>query len=437
VRPSSQRPRGRSVLASRGFALLWVSSTVSALGTAVTSVALPLVAVITLHVNTFQVGLLTAAGTVAWILFGLVSGVWADRLPSRPLLVTCDIVRAVVLLSVPIAAAAHLLTLSQLIAVAFIVGVGTVFFDVTVQSYIPQVVHGEELLAANSRLQGGAETARVGGPALGGVLVQLFGAPATLLTNVASFVVSAVCLLGTGRAADTEEPAPPQGGQLAQIKEGLVFVWSSPVLRPLALTAASFNFCESGIMAIQVVFLVRGLHVRPSLVGALVAGDGLGSVIGALTAGRVAGWLGSGGAVTVSVIAGPLLSFLIPLTVQGPGLLLFAVGTAGLAVFTVIFSIMARVYRQTVVPRGLLGRVTAVNRFISWGVLPIGALAAGALGSAIGNRGALWVISVVLMIATPLPVYFSPVWRSRDISPVPAASPGGGPQERPDRPEEA
>lgn len=412
----SQEPGGGPAVGRRGFLLLWSAATVSALGTGVTSVALPLVAVLTLHASTFRVGLLSAAGTVAWVLFGLVSGVWADRVPGRPLLVSCDLARALVLLSVPVAAFTGVLTFGQLLVCAFAVGVGTVFFDVASQRYVPAVVGQAGLLSANSRLQGGEEVARLSGPALGGVLVQLASAPAALLTDAASYLVSALCLAGTGGAGRQEEPAKPAGSQLSQIREGIAFLWGRPVLKSFAFTAASFNLCESGILAVQVPFLIRTLHVAPGFVGVLVAADGFGAVLGTMVTGRVAGRLGSGRAVLAAVLAGPLLSVLIPLTQRGGGLLLFAVGAAGLSMFTVVFSILARVYRQTTVPRQLLGRVTAVNRFISWGVLPVGALLAGALGQAISDRGALWAMAGMLVVLTPLPILLSPVRRARDIA---------------------
>jgi len=404
----------------RNIALLWGSSTVSALGTAITFVALPLAAVVTLHVPAFEVGLLTAAGTAPWLLFGLVSGVWADRLPGRRLLVTCDLARAAVLLSVPVAAAAGLLTLGQILGVAFVIGVSTVFFDVTFQSYVPALVSSGRLLWVNSRLEASAQVATVGGPALGGLLVQILGAPATLLTDMASYVISAACLSMTGDRRTGAASAPAPGGQLAQIREGMAYVWTSSALRSLTLSATSFNLCQAGILTLQIVFLVRSVHVRPALVGVLIAADGAGALLGALASSGLTRRLGSGRVVVLSVTAGPTFAVLMPLTTPGPGLLLFVTGMAGLALFTAAFSVVARVYRQITVPRHLLGRVTAVNRFVSWGGIPLGSLIAGALGSAIGVRPALWAVVVAQLVMTPLPVLLSPLRHTRDITAAPS-----------------
>jgi len=176
----------------------------------------------------------------------------------------------------------------------------------------------------------------------------------------------------------------------------------------------------------SVVFLVRTLHVSPGLVGVLLAADGLGGVLGAVVVGRIVDRIGIARTLLVAVFAGPILSLLVPLTVRGAGLLLFVAGMSGLSVFVISFSVVARVYRQTVSPPHLLGRVTSVNKFISWGVLPIGAVLAGALGSAIGNRPTMWVIAIGIVVTTPLAFAFSPLWRSRELEvrvPQPAEPP--------------
>src|SRR5262245_28292658 len=129
------------------FARLWLAGTVSNTGTAVTAVALPLVALLTLRATTFEVGVVSAAGYISWLVFGLYAGVWVERHLRRPLLVACDLVRGAALVSVPLLAALGMLTLAQLIAVALVVGMATVFFDIAVQSYLPSIVEQDELLA--------------------------------------------------------------------------------------------------------------------------------------------------------------------------------------------------------------------------------------------------------------------------------------------------
>jgi MFS family permease len=402
------------------FALLWGAQTTSALGTAVSTVALPLVAVTALAASTFQVGLVAAAGYAAWLAFGLPSGVHVDRLRRRPLLLSMDAVRGVALASIPAAWAAGVLSLAQLVVVALVVGSATVYFDVAFQSYLPSIVPPADLVAANSALQGSESAAQVAGPALGGVLVQALGAPAAVLADAASYLVSVLCTLRV-RRVEPPPARPPAAGLLPQVGVGLRFVRRHPVIGPLTVTAGIFNFAAAGIQALVVVFLVRTLAVAPGMVGVLLASLGLGGVAGAAAASWLGARVGSARALFLSVAVGPLSALLIPLSTSGPGLLFFATGAAGVSASMVVFSVLARSYRQSATPPELLGRVTATVRFLSWGVLPAGALVAGGLGEVAGNRAALWAVCATLLL-TPVPLVRSPLRHARDLPTEPVAA---------------
>ncbi len=400
--------------ARRDFALLWGAQTVSACGTAVSSIALPLVALTVLDATTFQVGLVTAAGYVAWLVFGLPSGAQVDRVRRRPLILATDAARGLALLSIPLAWAFGTLSLAHLIIVALLVGTASVYFDVAFQAYLPSVIAAADLLRANSRLQGSESVAQVGGPALGGILIQALGAPVALLADVGSYAVSVACVLGIRR----DEQPPPRisaAGLPSQIMAGLRFVRRHPVIGPLTLSAAVLNFAGAALEALVVVFLVRTVGVSPGMAGVLLGGLGLGGIAGAASVGWLSARLGSVGALFLAATAGPLLVLLVPLTVDGPGLLFFAAGTAGISASTVVFSVLARSYRQSVTPPQLLGRVTATVRFVSWGVLPVGAVIAGALGEELGNREALWVVGAVFLLA-PVPILLSPLRHTRTLT---------------------
>lgn len=395
--------------ANWNFNVTWTSIVVSDLGTAVTSVALPLTAVLTLHASTLQVSLLTAAGLVSWILFGLFAGVWVDRLQRRRLLIACDTVRAIVLLSVPLAAAYHMLTLTQLVVVAFVIGVGAVFFDIGFQTYLPQVIAEDQLMAGNSKLQGSSQAAQLAGPALGGAIVNLVGAPLTLLIDAGSYLVSAGCVAGI-RAMDVRPAgAETHGRMLDDIRHGLRYVWRHPVIRPLMLAAASFNLWGAGIEAVAVVFLIRDVGLTSAAAGAVLVGNGIGGVLGAFVAPALSRMMGDGRAALLAAIAGPAAALLLPLSAHGARVTCFVAGSIGLSAFTVVFSVMARVYRQTAVPAELLGRVTSVVRFVSWGVLPLGALFGGVIGQVAGNRAALWWVCTLALALTPLSLLLSPL----------------------------
>src|SRR5205823_8501402 len=188
---------------SSGFRKLWAGQSVSRLGSAVTTFALPTAAVLQLHAGPFEVGLLMAVNKVAFPLLGLPVGVWIDRLPRRPVMIAADLGRALALSSLPAAAFSGHLTLPLLYAVAGLMGVLTLLFDVAYLAYVPSLVGREEIRVANSRMQVSESVAEITGPGLAGFLVQAVGAAQTIAVDAFSFLVSALSL------AWIRSPEPP------------------------------------------------------------------------------------------------------------------------------------------------------------------------------------------------------------------------------------
>jgi hypothetical protein len=406
---------GTSLLAQVSFRRLWLGQTVSVFGSQVTVLALPLTAVIVLHASTVQVGLLTAAAYAAFIVIGLPVGVWVDRMRRRPVMVAADLLRALVLGSVPVAAALRDLTLVQLYVVALVSGVGTVFFDVAYMSYLPGLVGRERLVEANAKLRATQALAQVAGPSLGGILVELLTAPITLLADAASFLVS----VGTLIAIRVPEPAPsaPESRSLSgEMAEGLRFVSGHRILRMIAASTGSANLFMSAYMAIGVVFLVRQIGLTPGLIGLLMSMGAAGGVLGALTARSLARLMGSARIVWLSPSVTAPFALLIPLTFPGPGLVLFAVGDFALYLGAVVYNVNQTSFRQILCPNRMLGRVNATMRFLAWGTIPVGALVGGVLGGWLGNRGGLWVAVTGTALA-PLFLVFSPLRGMRDLLP--------------------
>lgn len=401
-------PEGR-----HDFTLLWIAATISYAGTAVTTVALPMVALVTLHASTFDIGIISAAGLICWLLLGLSAGVWVDRVVRRPLLIACDVVRALALVTVPIAAALDLLTVLQLIAVALIVGAGSVLFDIASQVYLPAVVPPAQLLVGNSKLQGSQAAAQTGGPALGGLLVQLITAPLALVVDVASYLVSALLLVSV-RRSETPVVSITKQRMLPQIKEGLAYVLRDDLVRPLLFLATGINLAAAAFDVLLVPFLLRSEDISPGLIGVLIACGGVGGVVGAAIGPKIAVRIGSARTMLIVAVLGPVLGLLVPMTTAGAGLVLFAVGLAGRELCIAVVSLLARTYRQMTAPPELLARVTASIKFISWGVLPIGAFLGGAAGQWLGNRNALWAVSALALL-TMVPILFSPVRGRRDL----------------------
>jgi MFS family permease len=394
------------------FWTYWSASTVSSVGSAVTSVALPLVAVTVLHATAFEVGLLAAASYVAWIVIGLPAGVLVGRLPLRGTQVAMDLVRAATLASVPLAWWFGTLTLAQLVGVALVNSFANVVFDVGAMTLLPAIVPKEELATRNSLNSGTHAVTQLGGPSLGGVLVQLLGAVPTVLVDAASYLSSAV-LVSRLPARRAPQPATPARTR-EMIREGWRFVTRHPVMGPCMWAATAVNFACGALLALAPVYLVRVLHASPGLVGVLIASEGVGSLVGAALAPRLSRSLGSARALFAAGLAGACCALLMPLGYGAAGMVLFAVGNAGFAGGVVVLSVNTRTYRQTSSPPELLSRVMATVRFVSWGAVPLGSVAAGALATLLDPRAALWAMSALTFLPL-LVLAASPVRRMRDL----------------------
>ncbi|MEU2878730.1 MFS transporter [Streptomyces sp. NPDC007070] len=392
----------------------WGASTASGIGDAVTAVALPLLAVLVLHASAFEVSLITAASYAAWLLIGLPAGVLVHRLPLRGTQVAMDLTRAVAVASVPAAAALGVLGLPQLIVVALVVGLASVVFDVGNSTFLPSIVTKEELTARNSLTSGTHAATQLGGPSLGGVLVQLLGAATSIVVDAVSYLVSAALMSSLPRVPHPAHQGPRRG-MAEMIREGWRYVTRHPVIGPCAADATAVNFVCGGLMALTPVFLVRTLDAPPALVGVLIAADGLGTLVGAALTPRIVARLGSGRALRRAAVASPCFAVLMALSGHSAGLALFALGNAGFGACVVVTSIVTRTYRQTATPPELLPRVMATVRFVSWGAIPFGALAAGG-ASALWNERASFVLMAVLSLASPVVLLASPVRRMRELA---------------------
>lgn len=397
----------------RDFRLLWSAETISQCGSAITTVAMPLVAVSTLQASTFLVGLLATAVWLPSLLFGLHAGAWVDRVGSRRIMLACNIAAAVVLGSVPVASALGLLGSMQLLIVAFLVGIATVFFRTALPSYLPSLVGPEHLVEGNAKLHGSISAAELVGPGIAGLIARWFGAVAALLVDAFTFLIATVCLLGI-RTREGGRSTPARVPMTRQIGEGLRFVAGDRYLRPMALFAASGNLSAVGVQALLVVFLVRGVGVEPGTIGLLMASMGAGGIIGALVATRVARRFGTARGLLLAVLCTEPFCLLIPLTGTGPRLILFVVGLLVMSVGIVVSSVITASFRQAYCPPRLLGRVTASMRLPAYAAMPIGGVLSGVLGTVLGTRAALWILSGWVALSG-LILLFSAIRHDRDL----------------------
>lgn len=395
------------------FRRLWIGDGISKIGSSAVVLALPLLAATTLGASNWEVALLTTFSTLPLLLIGLPVGAWADRLRRRPVLITADLGRAALLAWIPVAAALDVLTIQQLYAVALLVGVGSVFFDVSLGAYLPTLIGRPRLTEGNGMLEANRSVASSAGPAIGGQLIHWFGAPLAVVSTVFGYLWSAAWL-ALIRTPEQQPPRDENPNLAREIRAGVRFVLAQPFIRATTFHATFAVLFLSTRHAIEVLFLLRTVGLGPGVIGVLMTTAGLGAVAGAVLATRIANRIGRARSVLVSGVAMGGFSMLIPLTSPGTGLIFFAVG-AGMVSFSIIVSRVVGIsLAQTLCPDHLLGRMNATTRFLAWATLPLGGLVGGALGTALGLRTTLWLTAAGLLLSS-LWLLLSPACRVRDL----------------------
>jgi MFS family permease len=405
--------RGGALLHHVDFRRLWIGETVSQLGTTVSQLALPLVAILVVHASTFEVGLLTALESAAFLVVGLPAGAWVDRMRYRRVLIVNDVVRALALGSIPAARWLGVLSIEQLYVVALVTGISTVFFDVAYQSYLPQLVDRELLVEGNAKLQGSESVSQIAGPSIGGVLIQVLTAPYAVLVDALSFVWSAAWVT----AISTRPPRPerrPDRHLRREIAEGVRFVLGNRLLRAIAACTSTSNLFSSVAAAVFYILLARQLHLSPGWIGLISSTSAVGGLLGSLVASRFAARVGQGPAIWMSALAATPAAFVVPFVHRDWTLVLLALTQLTMWMAVVVYNITQVSFRQGLCPPHLLGRMNATMRFLVWGTMPLGALIGGALGATIGVRNTLLVAAVGGGLSF-LPVLLSPLRTMRDL----------------------
>ena len=405
--PAAVHAASASLWHNRSFLRLWLAQGVSHAGTSITNVALPLTAVLLLGATPAQMGLLDIAGSLPNLLFGMVAGVWVDRTGRRPILVGADLGRAVLLGSIPIAAALGQLTFLHLWLVAFLAGSLAVFFQIASIAVLPSLVTRSQLVDANSKLSLSDSVMSVAGPSLAGGLVQVVGAPKAIAVDAVSYVLSALALGGLGSAEPRPERRP--GTVWGEIGEGVRELVRTPLLKVLTLTSSIGMFAGAVQSTVLILFLARDLGVTPAVIGLVVACGGGGSLVGALSAGRAARRLGIGPTMLLGKCLWLIGGLLVPCAgIAGSDLLLVVIGQVLVGAGTTIYIVNQISLRQALTAVRLLGRVTAARRFLLFGAAVIGAAVGGVLGEMVGLRATL-VVGVVALGAELVVLVISPI----------------------------
>ncbi len=379
-----------------GFGSFWAASTVSAFGSYVTTLAVQVLVVVTLHGSAGQVGLVNAAGWLPYLLFGVLTGVLVDRVRRRPLLVATDLARGVLLLAIPVLAVTHQLRLGVLIAVLVVFGTLSLVNDAAFQSFVPRLVPARRLTSAHARLDQSDAVAQTSGPALAGGLVSLLGAPWAVLVDAVSYVVSGVLIA----RITVVEPAPPPrragsgGGIRAEAVEGLRWVYTHPTLRSFAVGTHAWFLFNGVSGAVLVPFALRTLGFTPFGLGLALSAAGVGGLAGSLAATGLGARFGVGRVVVVCWAAEGVAYVLLALSAALPtGWALFGAGELLFGLGLGAENANSMGYRQAVTPDRLQGRMNTTMRSVNRAMIVVAAPLGGLLADTIGYRPVLWIVA--------------------------------------------
>ena len=408
------KPTG-SLWRDRNFLTLWSGQALSQFGTQITELALPVLAVLILNASEWEIGVLGAAQVAAFLVVGLPAGAWIDRMRKRHVMIWADAVRAVALGALPVLAMLGVLHIWHLYVVALIMGIATVFFDVSNQSFIPSLVRGDQIAEANGKLQTTEQLAGLAGPAAAGWLIGVFTAPIAIIIDAATYVASFFTLLFT---KDHEKLRAPEDHAplMKEIGEGLRWVFGNPLLRRIVGTTGTANFFGTISGTLMPIFVLRELGLTPTMFGLVFSVSAIGGLLGAIATPRIVAKIGEARAIPISAIGFCTVPFFLPAISLVPELAFpFLAIQMFLTSFTVLlYNITQVTFRQRITPPRLLGRMNASVRFVVWGVMPIAALLAGALGTWIGVVPTLWIAAIGELFAG-LFVVTGPFWTMREL----------------------
>jgi hypothetical protein len=397
-------------LNSGTFLRFWTAQSLSQIGQRFGLLALPVVAIDTLNAGSAEVGYLTASLTACYLLVGLPAGAWVDRWPKKSTMMRSALVRAAALLSIAALWAVGYLTLEWMYPACLIIGIASVFFDVAYQSYLPFIVSEETIETANARLETSAQASATSGPALAGLLLKVLSAPMVLIIDALSYVACAGFL---ATVTDSEpRPEPKREGAPGLVREvavGIRFVAHNPVLRRLCVSVGVSNFFATIVMTLTPLLILRELRLGATVMGVVLGVGTLGGLLGAIVLPRIRRHLSAGTVMALGLIVAASSTAAFPaaaLLSSAPKVVpatLLTLGQFGMTGGAVMFNITQVSVRQKVSPKALLARMTASIRFVVWGSMPLAAVVAGWLGSAVGIVACMW-IGVVGTCLTVLPI---------------------------------
>jgi MFS family permease len=399
-----------------GFLRLWAAQTVSSFGARIAREGFAMSAILAIHATPAELGVLAALARGPGIVVGLIAGGFVDRTSRRRVMIGSDLARVALIVTVPLAAWAHALTMTQLCLVAALVGACNVLFEIADHAFLPSLIDRELLLDGNAKLSVTDAVAEIGGPAAAGTLFQLFTAPFAMLGTAFTYLISAAFLFAVPATELPPEAPLEKPRWYRDVAEGFRAIMAEPLVRPVFWTAMISTAFATFFAPLYLIYGLKTLGLSPALMGVNIAMGG----IGAMTSAVLATWLsrrfGVGPAIIACSFASPLAQLLVPLA-HGP--LWLATAMLMTAQFigdatAVVTIILLTSLRQAILPPAMLGRTAAVLGAVVGGSTIIGSIVGGLLGGWIGIRET-FLISVAGIVAAQFFVVFSPLRTLRAI----------------------
>jgi len=392
---------------SGAFVRFWIADAVSNLGTFVSTLALQLLLIETLHADQTALGIVRSAQWLPYLLFGLLAGVVVDRVRRRPLLVVADVLCAVLLGAVGVLAVTGHLAVPTLAVLVFATGSASMFFTAAHLSLLPTIVPAPGLASANARLAQTYSATQSLGPLIGGTLVRLLSAPVAILVDAMSYAVSAV-VLATLRVEEARPEPSAERHLRSELREGAAWVYRHVTLGPYAIALHLWFFANAMVTTVLVYFATTELQLGPIAVGLVLAATGVTGVVGAGLAPRLGRRFGTGRVVTTTEWLSPTAYALLLLAQPGPSALLWPlVANALFGLAMGVRGPLEMSYRNLVTPDRLRGRMNATIRSFNWGSIAVAAPLGGWVAATWGNRTAI-AAAVVGLAASALILWCSP-----------------------------
>src|SRR6185312_14045082 len=393
---------------------LWAAQTVSSFGSRIAREGFAMAAILSIHASPPELGLLVALARGPGAVVGLFAGGIVDRRSRRRVMIASDLARTALILTVPLAAWLHALSMPQLYVVAALVGAASVFFEIADHAFLPSLIEREHLLDGNAKLGVTEAIAEIGGPAVAGTLFQLFTPPFAMLGTSLTYLVSAMFLFAVPSRELPPEKTRSRWHQ--DLAAGLRAVLAEPLVRPLLGMTVTFTGFGAFFGPLYLLYGIKVLGLSPALMGITIACGGVGALCGASLSNVLSRRIGIGPTIWGCCFTYTASLLLVPLA-HGPVwqaaamLMLAQLGGDG---FAVAFMIPLTSMRQAVLPPALLGRTAGLFSAIAGATSVAGALFGGALGEWIGIRETL-LIAVAGMAAAPFFALFSPLRSLRVI----------------------